>query len=88
MAQMPGLKEALTPIATEMGLQANNATLAKLALEGLDPAVESAALGMEDGAAAAGEFEEGLEGATGEMRMRRKLTTTCWTRSPAWAMPS
>ena len=62
---LPGLKEALTPIATEMGLQADNATLAKIALEGLDPAVVSAASGMEDGAAAAGELEEGMDGAAG-----------------------
>ena len=50
---LPGLKEVLTPIATEMGLQADNATLAKIALEGIDPAALSAAEGM-----------SGLEGAT------------------------
>lgn len=58
---LPGLKEALTPIATEMGLQADNATLAKIALEGLDPAVVSAASGMQDGAGAAGELAEGMD---------------------------
>lgn len=58
---LPGLKEALTPIATEMGLQADNATLAKIALEGLDPAVVSAASGMETGAGAAGELAEGMD---------------------------
>ncbi|MGP9682074.1 phage tail tape measure protein [Brachybacterium sp. AOP3-A1-3] len=62
IAQMPGLREVLTPIATEMGLQADNATLAKIAMEGLDPAVVSAASGMEDGAAAASELEEELSG--------------------------
>lgn len=50
---LPGLKEVLTPIATEMGLTADNATLAKIALEGIDPAALGAADGM-----------TGLEGAT------------------------
>lgn len=58
--QLPGLKEALTPIATEMGLQADNATLAKLALEGIDPAVLAAASGMNEGTVAAEALAGGM----------------------------
>lgn len=63
IANLPGLREALTPIATEMGIQATNANLAKLALEGLDPAAVAAASGMDDAAGAAEGFAEGLSGA-------------------------
>ncbi|WP_193117030.1 phage tail tape measure protein [Brachybacterium tyrofermentans] len=56
IAQMPGLRTALEPIATEMGLTADNATLAKIATGELAPVMD------ETGAAAAG-LEEGLDGA-------------------------
>lgn len=63
IANLPALREALTPIATEMGIQATNANLAKLALEGLDPAVVAAASGMDGATGAAAGLEDGLEGA-------------------------
>ena len=70
IANLPGLREALTPIATEMGIQATNANLAKIALEGLDPAAVAAASGMDGAAVAAegladgmGEAEDGMESA-------------------------
>ena len=62
VAQLPELQAALTPVATEMGLTADNATLARLALEGVDPAVLAAANGMDEGAVAAEGFEEGMDG--------------------------
>lgn len=65
IANLPGLREALTPIATEMGIQATNANLAKLALEGLDPAVVAAASGMGDASGAAGDMATGMDDATG-----------------------
>lgn len=55
IAQMPGLRTALEPIATELGLTADNATLAKIATGELAPA-------MDDAAGAAGDFEEELSG--------------------------
>lgn len=65
IANLPGLREALTPIATEMGIQATNANLAKIALEGLDPAVVAAASGMDDASGAAGDMAAGMDDATG-----------------------
>ena len=53
--QMPGLRTALEPIATEMGLTADNTTLAKIALGEIAPAAE-------DAAGAAAGLEEGLSG--------------------------
>ncbi|MEU2418878.1 phage tail tape measure protein [Brachybacterium paraconglomeratum] len=69
--QLPGLKEALTPIATEMGLTADNATLAKLALEGIDPAVLAAASGMDEGTVAA----EALAGGMAEVESETESAT-------------
>lgn len=43
IAQMPGLQTALAPVATELGLQADNATLAKIATGELTPVVDEAA---------------------------------------------
>lgn len=54
IAQMPGLRTALEPIATELGLTADNTTLAKIAMGEIAPAAV-------EGAAAAGEFAEGME---------------------------
>lgn len=53
IAQMPGLRTALEPIATELGLTADNATLAKIATGELSPA-------MDEATGAAGAFAEGM----------------------------
>lgn len=55
IAQMPGLRTALEPIATELGLTADNTTLAKIAMGEIAPAAA-------EGAAGATEFAEGMEG--------------------------
>lgn len=55
IAQMPGLRTALEPIATELGLTADNTTLAKIAMGEIAPAAA-------EGAAGANEFAEGMEG--------------------------
>lgn len=55
IAQMPGLRTALEPIATEMGLTADNTTLAKIAMGEIAPAAV-------EGAAGAAEFAEGMDG--------------------------
>ena len=53
IAQMPGLRTALEPIATELGLTADNATLANIATGELSPA-------MDEATGAAGAFAEGM----------------------------
>ena len=58
IAQMPGLRTALEPIATELGLTADNTTLAKIAMGEIAPAAA-------EGAAGATEFAEGMEDVEG-----------------------
>lgn len=65
IAHMPGLRTALEPIATEMGLTADNATLAKIATGELVPVIDETTGAMSLVPGAAGEMADGLDEGTG-----------------------
>lgn len=67
--QLPGLRTALTPIATEMGIQATNANLAKIALDGTTGAMGAAtgaAGGLAEGMGEAAEATQSAADAAAE----------------------